>query len=297
MSLSTSVNTRIQALPIWQGVVDISPLHGGLSNESYVVADADERYVVRFGSDFPFHHVSREREVMATRAAHAAGFAPELVHAEPGVLVSRFIDGKTYGEKDVRDNRHDIALFMRRFHQTMASHTSGAGFIFWVFHVIRDYAGTLAAGNSRLSGELPRYLQLAKALEDAQVPMPIIYGHHDLLPANFIHDGSRLWLVDYEYAGFGTAMFDLAGATSNSGFDATQAEDFLICYLGHVPDAAFMQSHAAMQCASLLREAMWSMVSEIYLNAPGVDYVAYTTEILEKLGHSLEAYQTAYGKV
>jgi len=296
MSKSTSLKSRIQALPIWRGTVDISPLHGGLSNESFIVSDAGERYVVRFGQDFPFHHVYRDREVMATRAAHAAGFAPELVHAEPGVMVSRFIDGKTYGEADVRDNHRDIARLMRRFHQTMASYTSGAGFIFWVFHVIRDYAGTLAAGNSRMSSELPRYLALAETLEARQVPMPIIYGHHDLLPANFIHDGSRLWLIDFEYAGFGTAMFDLAGATSNAGFDATQTEDFLTCYLEHSPDAALMQSHAAMQCASLLREAMWSMVSELHLNAPGVDYVAYSTENLERLGHSLEAYQTAYGK-
>ncbi len=92
-------------------------------------------------------------------------------------------------------------------------------------------------------------------------------------------------------------MFDLAGATSNAGFDAALTRDFLTCYLGQAPDAAVMQSHAAMQCASLLREAMWSMVSELYLNAPGVDYVAYTTENLERLAQSLDAYQTAYGKV
>jgi len=297
MTQSNSQENRIQALPIWQGSIDVSPLHGGLSNESFVVSDAGQRYVVRFGQDFPFHHVYRDREVMATRAAHAAGFAPELVHAEPGVMVSRFIDGKTYGEADVQDNHEEIAHLMRRFHETMASHVSGAGFIFWVFHVIRDYAGTLAAGDSRMSAELPRYLKLAKALEDIQVPMPIVYGHHDLLPANFIHDGSRLWLIDFEYAGFGTAMFDLAGATSNAGFEPAQTKDFLTCYLEHLPDDAVMQSHAAMQCASLLREAMWSMVSELHLNAPGVDYVAYTTENLERLDHSLDAYQTAYGKV
>lgn len=297
MTQSQSQQTRIQALSIWKGNIDVSPLHGGLSNESFVVSDAGERYVVRFGQDFPFHHVYRDREVMATRAAHAAGFAPELVHAEPGVMVSRFIDGKTYGEADVQNNHEDIARLMGQFHETMANHVSGAGFIFWVFHVIRDYARTLAAGDSRMSAELPRYLELAEVLEKTQVLMPIIYGHHDLLPANFIHDGSRLWLIDFEYAGFGTAMFDLAGATSNAGFDAAQTKDFLACYLGHAPEDALLRSHAAMQCASLLREAMWSMVSELHLNAPGVDYVAYTAENLEKLAHSLDAYQTAYGKV
>ena len=50
-----------------------------------------------------------------------------------------------------------------------------------------------------------------------------------------------------------------------------------------LPDEAIRRSHAAMQCASLLREAMWSMVSELYLDAPGIDYVAYTEENLVRL--------------
>jgi hypothetical protein len=51
-----------------------------------------------------------------------------------------------------------------------------------------------------------------------------------------------------------------------------------------------------MQCASLLREAMWSMVSELHLDAPGVDYVAYTAENLSRLDAALEAYRSRYGK-
>ncbi|TJW31031.1 MAG: choline kinase, partial [Mesorhizobium sp.] len=55
------------------------------------------------------------------------------------------------------------------------------------------------------------------------------------------------------------------------------------------------RSHAAMQCASLLREAMWSMVSELYLDTPGIDYVAYTQENLTRLDAALENYRTKYG--
>jgi thiamine kinase-like enzyme len=117
------------------------------------------------------------------------------------------------------------------------------------------------------------------------------------LPANFIHDGRRLWLIDFEYAGFGTAMFDLAGIASNSGFDAVKADELLSVYFGAAPSDAVRRSHAAMQCASLLREAMWSMVSELHLNAPGVDYEAYTSENLSRLEASLDSYQTTYGKV
>lgn len=293
----TNAAERIAALPIWGGPVDVEPLKGGLSNESFTVDTDAGRFVVRIGDDYPFHHVARERELMIARAAHAAGFAPEVVHAERGLSVSRFIDGKTFGERDVREHAAEIAGFMRRFHNEMPRHISGPGFIFWVFHVIRDYGRTLLSAGSRMAGKVPEYVELAGRLEKLQTPLPIVFGHHDLLPANFIDDGDRLWLIDFEYAGFGTAMFDLAGIASNAAFDETQADQLLAAYFETAPSWEIRRSHGAMQCASLLREAMWSMVSEIYLRAPGVDYEAYTEENLTRLETRLDAYQTRFGKV
>ncbi|PSJ60431.1 phosphotransferase family protein [Pseudaminobacter soli (ex Li et al. 2025)] len=287
---------RIRTLPIWSGGVSIEPLRGGISNESYLVTDAKGRHVVRFGKDYPFHHVYREREIMTARAAHAAGFAPALEYAEPGLMVSAFIDARTYGPEDVRKNRNRLARLMRRFHEEMPRHVSGAGFMFWVFHVIRDYARTLDAGGSRMASALPGYLALADELERAQVALPVVFGHNDLLPANFLDDGEKLWLIDFEYAGFSTAMFDLAGVASNAGMTQAEAEELLATYLGREPDLATRRAHAAMQCASLLREAMWSMVSELHLSAPGVDYVAYTADNLARLDAALDHYRSTYGK-
>jgi len=287
---------RLRSLPCWKGGIAIEPLRGGISNESWLVTDGDGKHVARFGKDYPFHHVLREREIMSARAAHAAGFAPELQYAEPGVMVTAFIEAKTYGPADVRANPERIGRLMRDFHLTMPRYVSGPGFMFWVFHVIRDYARTLDRGGSRMAPELPSYLALADELEQAQAPLPIVFGHNDLLPANFLDDGNRIWLIDFEYAGFNTAMFDLAGAASNAGMSEAEAHRLLTAYFGREPDAGILRSHAAMQCASLLREAMWSMVSELHLNAPGVDYVAYTDENLAKLGAALDQYRTTYGK-
>lgn len=289
--------SRIRALPCWEGEIAIVPLKGGLSNESWRVADAAGDHVVRFGRDFPLHHVSREREVMVARAAHACGFAPAIHFAEPGVMVSRFIGAKTCDAADVRANAARIAALMRNFHQQMPNEVSGAGFMFWVFHVIRDYARTLKAGKSPMADRLPGWLEIAQALERVQVPLPIVFGHNDLLPANFLDDGDKLWLIDFEYAGFSTAMFDLAGIASNASMDADQSRELLSAYFGAAPDQALMHAHAAMQCASLLRETLWSLVSEMYLDAPGVDYVSYTTQNLERLGTALDTYQTHYGKI
>ncbi|MBX9452788.1 MAG: phosphotransferase family protein [Mesorhizobium sp.] len=291
-----SLDTAIRNLPCWQGDITISPLHGGLSNENFLVVDDAGKHVVRFGDDYPFHHVHRERERMTARAAHEAGFAPALEFAQPGVMVSQFLGAKTYGAEDVRANIGRVAALMRDFHTTMPAHVTGAGFIFWVFHVIRDYARTLEAGNSRRVADLPDYLALAEEMEKAQLPLPIVFGHNDLLPANLLDTGDQLWLIDFEYAGFSTAMFDLAGLSSNAGFSTEESEALLEAYFDAPPSPELKRSLAAMQCASLLREAMWSMVSELHLDTPGVDFVAYSEENLERLAAALDTYRSTYGK-
>ncbi|MCA0339523.1 MAG: phosphotransferase family protein, partial [Proteobacteria bacterium] len=249
----------------------------------------------RFGKDYPFHHVFRDREVMTACAAQAAGLAPAVRLAAPGVMVTQYLGTKTFDAADVRDNAARIARFVRRFHDEMPRHVSGPGFMFWVFHVIRDYARTLEAGQSRMADRLPAWLALAGEMETAQTPLPIVFGHNDLLPANFLDDGDRLWLIDFEYAGFSTGMFDLAGIASNAEFSAEQSRQLLAAYFDAEPEAVLLRAHAAMAVASLLRETMWSLVSELHLDAPGVDYAAYTAENLTRLEAALDAYRSQYG--
>ncbi|MGJ8571494.1 MAG: phosphotransferase [Hoeflea sp.] len=287
---------HIRALPCFSGKIEIEPLTGGLSNESWLVSDAAGRHVVRLGRDFPFHHVDRKREIMTACAAHEAGFAPRVEYFEPGIMVSAFLDAKTFEPADVRANPERIGRLIRDFHTTMPRHIEGPGFMFWVFHVIRDYARTLKAGGSRMADKLPGWLDLADGLETAQVPLPIIFGHNDLLPANFLDDGHKLWLIDFEYAGFSTAMFDISGAASNAEMTADEAATLVAAALGSTPDAALTRSFHAMQCASLLRETLWSLVSELHLDAPGADYQAYTAENLERLDAALDQYHSTYGK-
>jgi len=147
-----------------------------------------------------------------------------------------------------------------------------------------------------MADRLPGWLELADRLEAAQCPLPIVFGHNDLLPANFLDDGHRLWLIDFEYAGFSTAMFDIAGAASNAEMTGDQAQVLLEAALGSRPDASVTRSMHAMQCASLLRETMWSLVSELYLDAPGANYETYTAENLARLDAALDQYHSTYGK-
>jgi thiamine kinase-like enzyme len=286
---------RIRGLPCWRGAVGAEPLSGGLSNENWKVTDGAGAHVVRFGADYPFHHVSREREAEAARAAHRAGFAPEVEYAADGVMVTRFLEARTWGATDVAASPERVGRLLRAFHTRMPAEVGGTAVMFWPFHVVRDYARTLEKAGSPWVLKCPFYLALAGEMEAAQVPLPIVFGHHDLLPANFLEtaDG-RLWLIDFEYAGFGTAMFDLAGAASNAGMEDRAARAMLAAYFGEAPGAELLKAFAAMQVASLLREAMWAMVSGLYLSAPGVDYAAYAEENLGRLKAALARYRSEF---
>ncbi len=285
---------RIRALPVWRGRIAAEPMTGGLSNEIWKVSDDAGAHVVRFGADYPFHHVFRDREATVARAAAALGFAPAVEFTAPGVMVTAFLGARTWGAADIRANPIRVARLLRDFHRGMRTEVAGPAFLFDAFHVIRDYARTLAAGRSPFAPRLPGFLTLAGRLESRQVPLPIIFGHHDLLPANFL-ENDRLWLIDFEYAGFGTAMFDLAGAASNAGMTPPEADALLAAYLGHAPDPAFHRAFDAMQCAALLREAMWAMVSAQHLSAPGVDYDAYARDNLAKLDAATARFTATHG--
>lgn len=283
--------TVIRGLPIWSGPVTVEPLAGGLSNANFKVEDGGRRFMVRIGADLPFHHVFRDREMALSRAAHAAGISPPLIHAEPGVAVFGFLDARTLAAADVRREWHRVLPLLRHVHREVARHLQGPAPFFWVFHVIRDYAATLAAGGSRLAGHLPELLAVAERLEAAQPPMPVVLGHHDLLPANLLDDGKRLWLVDWEYGGYGTPLFDLANLAGNAGLAEADERALLAGYFEREPDAGLWRAYRAMKVASLLRETLWSLVSEIHMDAPGVDYRAYTAENLERFQAALADWQ------
>jgi len=265
---------RLAALPCWQGEVAFEPLTGGMTNLSFVTEDRGEKFVVRCGGDIPVHHVFRDRERAASRAAFEAGLSPEVIHVEPGITVLRFIEGRTLVEADMAANLPRLVPLLKTCHREVGRRLEGPANMFWVFHVIRDYV--------RAANADTKYLAIADALERRQVPLPIVFGHHDLLPANFLDDGKRLWLIDWEYGAFGTAMFDLANLSSNGEFDAAQDDALLAAYFEGPISPELRGAFTAMKAASALREALWAMVSDIHLKTPGVDYQAHAREYLRR---------------
>ena len=273
----TDAAARAASLPIWCSSVTPEPLKGGITNTNFLVRDRGRRCFVRIGQDIPVHGVLRFNELAAARAAEEAGISPLIIHAEPGVLVTDFIEGRTFDAADVRANLDRIVPLVQRVHREMPKHLRGPVLVFWVFHVVRDYAATIQAGKHDYTADLPRLLDIAETLETAVGAIDLVFGHNDLLPANFIDDGKRLWLVDWDYAGFNSPLFDLGGLASNNEFPPALEDELLQRYYGRVPDADLKRRYAAMKCASLLRETLWSVVSELHSKLD-FDFKAYTVE-------------------
>ncbi len=296
MSLEEQVSgsaARVAALPIWSGTVEPQKLTGGITNQNFVVEDRGRRYVVRVGGDILEHGILRANELAASRAAYEAGLSPRVVHAEPGILVLDFIEGKTFTPEDVRDpaNLARLVDLVRRCHREIPEYLQGPAAMFWVFQVVRSYAKGLRDGASPYVPQLPDLLARADELESVIGPIEIVFGHNDLLAANFIDDGKRLWLVDWDYAGFNSPLFDLGGLASNSELPAEQAEKILELYFDKPVDDRLRLRAAAMTAASLLREAMWSMISELH-STVDFDYAAYTAENLSRFEAAYAAFQT-----
>ncbi len=285
---------RAAQLSCWSGPVDPQPLGGGITNTNFVVRDGEETFVVRIGEDLPLHGVVRTQELATCRAAHACGLGPEIVHHEPGALVMRFVDGTTLTEDAVRrpEMLERLVPVLRRCHTDMPRHLHGATLMFWPFQVCRNYLATAQSGTSRVGARLAGWSAANGELERAVGPIQPVFCHNDLLPANFIDDGRTIWLVDWEYAGWNTALFDLANLASNSQLPPEQQGWLLEAYFGRRLEAAERRRYHAIQCVSLLRETLWSVVQELHATLD-FDFAAYTDENLARFERAYEEFQGA----
>lgn len=281
----------LRKLDFWSGPIEATDLSGGITNVNYLVRDNNGKYVARLGNDIPEHQVMRFNELAASRAAHAAGISPAVRYFEPGVLILDYVDSHTLAAEDVQDQvtLERIIPLVKACHRDIPRHLRGPVLTFWVFHVVRDYAATLRDGSSSHSGLLSELLACADRLEQASSPIDLVFGHNDLLPANFLDDGTRLWLIDWDYAGFNSPLFDLGGLASNNQLSEAQESWLLETYFEQPVSAELLHRYSAMKCASLLRETMWSMVSEIHSDLD-FDYAAYTDENLSGFRASYELF-------
>jgi thiamine kinase-like enzyme len=254
---------------LWPGEeAAFEPLGGGITNHNFKVAVGGETLVLRVGGkDTELLGIDRGHEHQAALLAAQLGIGPEVVRFQDGCLVTRFVEGSV-GDPDPRE----AGRLLRRLHSGPALAAR-----FDVFRVVETYAATARERGATVPPEYDGLLDIAHRIEVARIGSPLVPCHNDLLALNFIDDGGRTWIVDWEYAGMGDPYFDLANFTVNNGLDASGERALLDAYGGGDPRALTL-----MRFMSDFREAMWGVLQQ-GISELDFDYVGYAHQHLERL--------------
>lgn len=279
---------KIKSLSIWSHELKINPLEGGITNLNFLVNHGNDKLVVRLGQDIPEHLVFRSNEINVSKAAYEIGVSPKLIHSELGVLVLEYIESETLNPTGVQKNLDRIMPVIKKIHNEIPNFLSGQPAMFWVFYVIKYYANFLRSNHSSHQYKIDDLLYKASKLEKLSSPREIVFGHNDFLAANFLDDGSKIWVVDWEYGGFNDPLFDIGGLASNNDFNQDLEKEALEMYYEKTLTNDVLLKYNSMKTASLLRETMWSMVSEITSKLE-FDYGLYTQENLSKFNEAFES--------
>jgi thiamine kinase-like enzyme len=285
-ALRDTLVEALQRLPELAGQEPVlTALSGGITNRNYLVTVAGrrERYVIRLaGNDTHLLGISREVEHAATVAAAGVGVGPEVVAfiRPEGYLVTRFIEGSPVSEAQVRERETltRVADSLRRIHQ--GPPIPG---LFIPLRIVEAYRALAMARGVRIPVEYELAAAIGRRIELACLADPVELRpcHNDLLNANFIDDGARIRIVDWEYAGMGDPAFDLGNFSVNHDLTAEEDGALLEAYAGSV-SAARLGRLTAMRVVSDFREAMWGVLQQ-GISTLDVDFVAYAGEHFDRL--------------
>jgi thiamine kinase-like enzyme len=267
------------------GDLTLTALTGGITNRNFLVTVAGRagRYVIRLaGNDTHLLGISREVEHAATLAAAGVGVGPEVTAfiRPEGYLVTRFIEGSPVSDEAVH-----LAATQRRVGESLRRIHDGPPIpgLFIPFRIVEAYRALAAARGVAIPREYELAESFARRIELAFLSNPIEMRpcHNDLLNANFIDDGTRIRIVDWEYAGMGDPFFDLGNFSVNNGLHPDEDAEVLDAYEGEVR-AGRLARLTLMRTMSDFREAMWGVLQQ-GISTLDVDFVAYAAEHFDRL--------------
>jgi thiamine kinase-like enzyme len=264
----------------------LTALTGGITNRNFLVTIPGDRqrYVIRVaGNDTHLLGISREVEHAATVAAAGVGVGPEVTAfiRPEGYLVTRFIEGSRVSDEAVHrpEILERVASSLRRVHD--GPPIPG---LFVPLRIVEAYRALAAARGVRIPAEYEAAAAVGRRIEMACLAAPLEPRpcHNDLLNFNFIDDGARIRIVDWEYAGMGDPYFDLGNFSINHELTADQDAYFLSAYDGGTSRPARLARLTLMRVVSDFREAMWGVLQQ-GISTLDVDFVAYAGEHFDRL--------------
>jgi thiamine kinase-like enzyme len=227
------IDTLLDRMPSTSGTPrTVEDLPGGLTNRNLKVTTPARRVVVRLSANATnLLSIDRDNEHANTVAAAKAGVGPPVVDYLPGegVLVVGYIDGRTFTDADLADPRNliRVAIACRTLHGGPRFRND-----FDMFTTQRRYLGIVRSHGFRLP---PRYEEFAPAVERIREALAVrddgtVPCNNDLLAENFIDDGDRIWIIDYEYSGNNDACFELGNIWSEASLPLEGLDELITAY-------------------------------------------------------------------
>jgi len=212
----------------------VTELPGGLTNRNFKISTLNGTFVARVASGgSELLAIDRDHEYRNSVRAAAVGVGAPVIEYQPaaGVLVLGFLEGRTLTNADVADQGRlvRIARACRQLHG--AERFDGD---FDMFEIQRRYRAvaaergiTIPAGYDDLTGKLDAAARALAVRDEGTVPC-----NNDLLAANFIEDGEKIWLIDYEYSGNNDACFELGNIWGECQLPDEALETLIAEYYG-----------------------------------------------------------------
>ena len=258
---------------------------GGLTNRVYKVEAGTERYVLRIPGEGTGDYIDRTVEAHNARVAAAAGVSAEVLHfGDDGVMLTRHLDGcvtmtpETFVATSGAPAR--AAAAFKRMHDCGQDFR----FRFELFAMIDDYLAHLdKLGATRLPEGYHAVLEEAEAVRRVlnDKPAKLAPCHCDPLAENFLDNGERMWIVDWEYSGMNDPIWDLGDLSVEAGFSDAHDREMMAAYCGGtVPPAIY----GRMVIYKAMCDLLWTLWGLIQLanDNPAEDFWAYSVTRFER---------------
>jgi len=273
----------------------------GLTNRNYKITTPTDHYVLRIPGENTADYINRKVEGHNARAAAAAGVNAEVLFFDDsdGLMLCRFLDGCITMSPALFRSRAGApargAEALRRMHRSGRTFQ----FRFELFGMIDEYLKLLAKLGAALPEGYHAVVGEAGTVRDAldRHPAALAPCHCDPLSENFLDDGTRMWVVDWEYSGMNDPIWDLGDMSVEAGLDEVGDQEMMAAYCaGRVPRALFGRMVIYKAMCDLLW-TLWGLIQHANKN-PVDDFWAYALNRFERckrlmgsadFGHHLDA--------
>ena len=266
--LEATFGALLDQVPLIKNRTSVEELSGGLTNRNLAIDSDGKKYVARISSNSSdLLDINRENEYKNTIIAAEAGIGATVHDYLPGqgLLLISYINGKTFGAQDIASNLPRVAKAVRTLHGAKPFVSD-----FNMFALQKRYLDIVQSNNFIYPD---KYLDYEGHISDLKkaisvLPAEMVPCNNDLLPGNFIDDGEKIWLIDYEYSGNNDACFELGNIWAEAFLEYDALVELIDAYYGaHRPEKI---ARAWLQ--SLMAKYGWTLWAAIQASISDIDF-------------------------